>query len=57
MKRGKKYKEALSQIDTERMYEPREALQKVKELSRAKFDETVEVHVKLGVDPAMQTNR
>ena len=51
MKRGKKYKEALSQIDTERMYDPREALQKVQELSKAKFDETVEVHVKLGVDP------
>ena len=51
MKRGKRYREASSQIDTERMYDPREALEKVKELSRAKFDETVEVHIKLGVDP------
>lgn len=51
MKRGKNYQEAVKQIDANKLYDPREALQKVKELSRAKFDETVEVHIKLGVDP------
>ncbi|MGI6551271.1 MAG: 50S ribosomal protein L1 [Syntrophomonadales bacterium] len=51
MKRGKNYQEAQKQIDNEKLYDPQEALQKVKELSRAKFDETIEVHIKLGVDP------
>lgn len=51
MKRGKNYQESVKQIDTGKLYEPREALQKVKELSRAKFDETIEVHIKLGIDP------
>lgn len=51
MKRGKKYQEAAKQIDRSRLYEPQEALSLVKTLSKAKFDETVEVAVKLGVDP------
>lgn len=51
MKRGKAYKEALQQFDKNQLYEPREALQKVKDIAVAKFDETVEVHIKLGVDP------
>lgn len=51
MKRGKSYQDAIKQIDAENLYDPQEALQKVKELSRAKFDETIEVHIKLGVDP------
>jgi len=51
MKRGKGYQDALKQIEPEKLYDPAEAIQKVKELSRAKFDETVEVHIKLGVDP------
>lgn len=51
MKRGKAYKEAIAKIDRTKLYEPAEALQLVKELATAKFDETVEVHVKLGVDP------
>ena len=51
MKRGKAYKEAISKIDKTKLYEPIEAIQLVKELATAKFDETVEVHVKLGVDP------
>ena len=51
MKRGKNYQDAAKQIEAEKLYEPREALQKVKELSRAKFDETIEVHIKLGIDP------
>jgi len=51
MKRGKKYKEAISKIDRNKLYEPAEALEVVKEISKVNFDETVEVHVKLGVDP------
>jgi len=51
MKRGKKYLEALKKIDRSRLYEPGEALRLVKELASAKFDETVELSVKLGVDP------
>lgn len=51
MKRSKNYQEAFKQIDRSRLYDPAEALQLVKELSKTKFDETVEVHVKLGVDP------
>ncbi len=51
MKRGKKYLEALKKIDRGRLYEPGEALRLVKELASAKFDETVELAVKLGVDP------
>ncbi len=51
MKRGKAYREAISKIDKTKLYEPVEALKLVKELATAKFDETVEAHIKLGVDP------
>ena len=51
MKKGKAYKEAISKIDKTKLYEPLEALALVKEMASAKFDETVEAHVKLGVDP------
>ncbi|AFV12781.1 50S ribosomal protein L1 [Thermacetogenium phaeum DSM 12270] len=49
-KRGKKYREALAKIDRENYYEPRDALQLVKEIAPAKFDESVEVAVRLGID-------
>ncbi len=51
MKRGKTYKTANAKIERFKLYEPAEALQLVKEVASAKFDETVEVHIKLGVDP------
>lgn len=51
MKRGKAYKEVNKKIDRMKLYEPKEALHLVKEIATAKFDETVEVHIKLGVDP------
>lgn len=51
MKRGKAYKEASSKIDRTKLYEPAEAIELLKEVATAKFDETVEVHIKLGVDP------
>ncbi|HHY38399.1 MAG TPA: 50S ribosomal protein L1 [Clostridia bacterium] len=51
MKRGKRYEEALKKVDHERQYEPEEAVDLLKETARAKFDETVDVAVRLGVDP------
>jgi len=50
-KRGKKYLEAAAKVDRLKLYSPREALELVKEISYAKFDATVEVHMRLGVDP------
>jgi large subunit ribosomal protein L1 len=48
---GKKYAEALAKIDRDKRYDPEEALQLVKDTSFTKFDSTVELHVRLGVDP------
>lgn len=53
-KHGKKYLEASKQVDREAYYEPQEALELVKKMASAKFDETVEVAVRLGVDPRKQ---
>ena len=50
-KRSRKYQEAFAKVDREKLYSPREALQLVKETSYANFDETVEIHFRLGVDP------
>jgi large subunit ribosomal protein L1 len=51
MKHSKNYKNALAQVDREELLIVTEAIQKVKSLSHAKFDETVELAVRLGVDP------
>jgi len=51
MKHGKKYINALAQVDREELLTIKEALDKVKKLSTAKFDETVEVAIRLGIDP------
>jgi large subunit ribosomal protein L1 len=48
---GKKYKEALKKIDRQRHYPLKEALKVVIDSKTAKFDETVEMAVRLGVDP------
>lgn len=48
---GKKYKESLGKVDRERLYGVADAVELVKSLSGAKFDETVELAVRLGVDP------
>lgn len=50
-KKGKIYQEVLKQVDREKRYEPAEALQLVQELSKRKFDETVELAMRLGVNP------
>jgi large subunit ribosomal protein L1 len=51
MSRGKRYEEAIKHVDREREYGPQEALHLLKELPEAKFDETVELNFRLGVDP------
>ena len=50
-KRGKKYKEVLEKFDRDKYYEPKEAIRLAQETSFTKFDATVEVHIKLGIDP------
>lgn len=50
-KHGKKYREAAARIDRDKKYAPKEAFELVKAGAKAKFDETVEVSVRLGVDP------
>lgn len=49
MKRGKKYQEAVKKLDREKVYTVLDAAKLVKEMSYAKFDETVELHVKLAL--------
>ena len=51
MKHGKNYRNALAQVDREELLSVTEAIEKVKALSSAKFDETVELAIRLGVDP------
>jgi len=53
-KKGKKYVEAAKLIDREASYEPLAAIELVKKAATAKFDESVEVAVRLGVDPRKQ---
>jgi len=50
-KHGKKYRAVIEEIDRQKAYDPTEALTLAKETSYTKFDSTVEVHVRLGVDP------
>ena len=50
-KHGKKYREATAQVDKSRLYSPQEAVDLLKKISYSAFDGTVEVHMRLGVDP------
>ena len=50
-KRSKRYTASAERIDRSRLYQPREALDLIKGIAKAKFDETVDVVVKLGIDP------
>ncbi len=47
---GKKYSDSVKLIDKSKMYDPAEALALVCQTSKAKFDETIEIHIRLGVD-------
>ena len=51
MKHGKKYIDSKKLIDPLKYYEPAEAIELVKQTGKAKFDETVELSIRLGVDP------
>ena len=51
MKHGKKYQDSVKLIDHLNQYDPAEACDLVCKTGKAKFDETVEIHVRLGVDP------
>lgn len=48
---GRKYLEAREKVDREKLYEPRPALELLKEISFANFDETVEIHLRTALDP------
>ena len=50
MQRGKKYLESAKLVDRTKLYDPSEALELAQKAAKAKFDETVEAHIKLGVD-------
>ena len=50
-KHGKKYLDSIKEYDRHTLYDPAQALELAKKMAKAKFDETIEVAVKLGVDP------
>ena len=50
MFRGKKYQDSIKLIDKSRLYDPSEAIGLIDKTAKAKFDETVEAHIRLGVD-------
>ena len=50
MKQGKRYAEAAKLVDSTKLYDAKEAFEVIEKMPKAKFDETVELHVKLGVD-------
>src|SRR5436189_1552721 len=50
-KRGKKYDEAIAQVEHLKPYPPTDAIALAKKISFAKFDETVELHLRTGLDP------
>ena len=51
MKHGKKYQDSVKAFDLTKQYEANEAISVLLETAKAKFDETIELHVRLGVDP------
>jgi len=56
-KHGKKYNEALALVDRARLYEPGEAIELARKAAYTKFDETVELHLRMGVDPRDATQQ
>ena len=51
MKHGKKYQDSIKLIEKQKLYDPREGIETVLSTAKAKFDETVEASIRLGVDP------
>jgi len=51
VKNGKKYREVAALVKPDTAYQPQEAVDLVKKVARAKFDETVELHLRMGLDP------
>ena len=51
MKHGKKYIDSAKNIESAKLYDADEAVSLVLDSAKAKFDETIELHVRLGVDP------
>lgn len=49
--RGRHYQEAVKELDRTKAYEPQEAIELAKKMSHARFDESVELHLRMGVDP------
>jgi large subunit ribosomal protein L1 len=56
-KHGKKYNEAVSLVDRTKVYHPREAIELAKKAAYTRFDETVELHLRMGVDPRDATQQ
>jgi len=56
-KHGKKYLEAVKVLDEAKFYHPREAIELAKKMAYTKFDETVELHLRMGVDPRDATQQ
>ncbi|MBA7626154.1 50S ribosomal protein L1 [subsurface metagenome] len=56
-KHGKKYAEALKMVDRDKTYAPEEAIGIIKKAAFTKFDETVELHLRMGVDPRDATQQ
>ena len=50
-KRGKNYQEAVKLVDRTKFYSPQEAVEIARQTARTKFDETLELHLRMGVDP------
>jgi len=57
VKHGKNYLEATKQVDSTRAYNPQEAIELAKKAAHARFDETVELHLRMGVDPRNATQQ
>ena len=51
MKKGKNYSDSLKLVDRLKLYDPEEAMALAKKTAKAKFDETIEASIRLGVDP------
>jgi len=56
-KHGKQYNEAADQVDRAKLYDPLEAIELAKKMAYTKFDETVELHLRMGVDPRDATQQ